>query len=104
MKFLWQWKKVDSFLSLQLKVRIFDEMYNGTQQYFLNSRSYAFQKQYKITDLSYLFVATAPMQTSMVFKYIFFLENKTLTSPSNKHQSTARTSFDKILPSKFSFC
>ena len=54
MKFLWQWKKVDSFLSLQLKVRIFDEMYNGTQQYFLNSRSYAFQKQYKI-NRSYVF-------------------------------------------------
>ena len=54
MKFLWQWKKVDSFLKLRFKVRIFDEMYNGTQQYFLNSRSYAFQKQYKI-NRSYVF-------------------------------------------------
>ena len=47
MKFPWQWKKVDSFLSLQLKVRRFDEMYNGTQQQFNNFRSYAFQKQCK---------------------------------------------------------
>ena len=55
MKFPWQWKKGDSFFNLQLKVRRFDEMYNGTQQWFHNSRSYVIHNKNntKLTDHIY---------------------------------------------------